>query len=96
MPKNKKEQKERGEALMRILVGIVSGVILYVWWYVVILFSIINFIYTLIVGKRMKELANMSEIWNTQFYNFIKYMSFLSNKRPFPFEQLEKEMSKFE
>ena len=92
----KKEKKEREEALMRILVLIISGIILYVWAYVIILFAVINFVYTLIKGKRMQELADMSEIWSTQAYTFYNYMTFLKNKRPFPFEPLEKEMNEFE
>jgi hypothetical protein len=93
---SKKQEKERGEALMRIVVGVVSGIILYVWAYVIILFFIINLIYTIIKGKRMKELAEMSEIFNTQAYTFYRYMTFGTNKKPFPFEPLEKEMNKFE
>jgi hypothetical protein len=92
----KKQEKERGEALMRIVVGIVSGIILYVWGYVILLFFIINLIYTLIKGNRMRELADMSEIWSTQMYTFYKYMTFMTNTRPFPFESLEPSMNKFE
>ena len=101
MPKklNKKEaakRTERNESLMRILVGIVSGIIFYVWAYVVILFSIVNFIYTLIKGERSKDIAGLCETFNTQIYFFWRYMTFVSNKRPFPFERLEKDLSKFE
>lgn len=93
---SKNQEKERGEALMRIVVGIVSGIIIYVWAYLIALFFIINLVYTIIKGKRMQELAEMSEVWNTQAYTFYRYMTFLSNKRPFPFESLEKEMNEFE
>jgi sorbitol-specific phosphotransferase system component IIC len=85
---------ERGEVLMRIVVGIVSGIILGVWRWFIIIVAIVNAIYTLVNGKRMKELAEMSEIWNTQFYVFIRYLTFVSNKRPFPFENLAKNISK--
>jgi hypothetical protein len=93
---SKKQEKERGEALMRIVVGIVSGVIIYVWAYLIALFFIINLIYTIIKGNRMRELAEMSEIWNTQAYTFYRYMTFTTNTRPFPFESLEKSMNRFE
>jgi hypothetical protein len=90
-----KKKSERKETWMRIVVGIVSGVILYVWAYLIGLFFIINFIYSAIKGKRLTELAEFSEIWDSQVYVFLRYLNFTSNKRPFPFENLEKSISKF-
>jgi len=86
---------ERLEALMRIIVGIVTGIILGVWKILIQLFVIINFIWTLISGKRIKELAEFSEIWNTQMYIFMRYMTFVSNKRPMPFNSMTRSFSKF-
>tara|TARA_B100000315_G_C14383446_1_gene498546 strand:+ start:223 stop:525 length:303 start_codon:yes stop_codon:yes gene_type:complete len=85
---------ERTEVFMRLFVGIVSGIIFTVWRWLIIVFVIINWFYTLFTGKRIKELANLSEIWNTQWYIFQRYLIFVSNKRPFPFTKLEKSMSK--
>ena len=97
LSKQGKEKKtERKEALMRIVVLIVSGIILGVWQYLIFLFGVVNFFYTLFSGKRHQELADLSEIWNTQWYIFQKYMIFESNKRPFPFKHLQKSMGKFE
>jgi|TARA_Y100000310_G_scaffold103203_1_gene101468 hypothetical protein len=87
---------ERLEILMRIVVAIVSGIVLGVWRWFIFVIGVINWIYTLFAGKRMKELANMSEVWNTQLYTFLRYMTLVSNKRPFPFSSLEKSISKFE
>ena len=87
---------ERLEALMRIIVAIVSGIILCVWRYFVYFIALINFVYTIFAGKRMKELAEMGELWNSQLYVFQRYMIFESNKRPFPFGDLKGRMSKFE
>ena len=87
---------ERAEAWMRIVVGIVSGIIFAVWRWLIVIFAIVNFVYTIFAGKRLKELAELSEIWNTQWYTFQRYMIFLSNRRPFPFNKLEKSYSKFE
>ncbi len=81
---------------MRIIVLIVSGIVLNVWRYFIIVLGIINFFYTIFKAKRMESLAEMSEIWNTQWYVFQKYMIFESNSRPFPFKKLEKNMGKFE
>lgn len=86
---------ERLEALMRIVVGIVSGIILGIWKYFIVALFIFNFVYALFAGRRLKELADMSEIWNTQGYIFIRYMIFESNARPFPFTSLKSSMSKF-
>jgi hypothetical protein len=87
---------ERLEILMRIVVAIVSGIVLGVWKWFIFVIGVINWIYTLFAGKRMKELANISEVWNTQLYTFLRYMTLVSNKRPFPFSSLEKSISKFE
>jgi len=87
---------ERKEALMRIIVLIVSGIVLVVWKYLIFIFGIINFFYTIFAGRRLKELAELSETWNTQWYYFQRYLIFLSNKRPFPFSRLQKSMGKFE
>ena len=86
---------ERIEALMRIVVGIVSGIILCVWRYLIGAFIVINFVYTLVSGKRWKRVAELSEIWNTQWYTFQRYMIFQSNRRPFPFTDLAKSMSRY-
>lgn len=89
-------KKERREALLRIPIGLVSGIILYIWRYLVIVLTIVNFFYTLIKSKRLKEIAEMSEIWNTQWYVFQRYIIFESNTRPFPFTKLHKNITKFE
>ena len=86
---------ERAEALMRIVVLIVTGIILGLWKIAIQIFFIINFIWTLIVGKRIKELADLSEVWNTQWYLFMRYILFVTNERPFPFRPLTKSISKF-
>ncbi len=87
---------ERIESLMRIVVGLVSGIVLSVWKMIIQVFALVNFFITLFTNKRNKDLAMFSEIWNTQVYMFLRYMTFVSNKRPFPFVSLNKSMSKFE
>ena len=86
---------ERIEALMRILVAVVSGIILYAWGYLIGVFILINFIWTLISGKRIKDVAELCEIWNTQKYDYFRYLSFVTNERPFPFLKLKKNITKF-
>lgn len=94
MVKIKQKSNERKEALMRIVVGIVSGIILGVWKALIQIFVIIQFLVTLFTGKRNKELAKLCEIWNTQIYTFLRYMTFSTNKRPFPFTSLKESMDK--
>ncbi len=89
-----KKATERKEALIRILVLIVSGIILGIWSILQRILIVVNFVYTLIRGKRHKEIALFCEWWNTETYKFMRYMTFVSNIRPFPFTSLER-MSKF-
>ena len=101
MVKNKKERiarkfSQRKETLMRIIVLIVTGIILVLWRYFIVALFIVNFVYSLFTSKRLKELADLSEVWYTQFYQFQKYMTFVTNARPFPFTPLAKSISKYE
>tara|TARA_Y100000034_G_scaffold116139_1_gene154096 strand:+ start:423 stop:692 length:270 start_codon:yes stop_codon:yes gene_type:complete len=83
---------ERSEALMRIVVGLVSGIILSLWKALVQFITIIHFFYTLITNKRSKDLAVFCNYWDTHVYKFIRYMTFTTNERPFPFTELGKNM----
>jgi len=90
-----KKLTERQEAWFRIIVFIISGIILGIWRYLVCVLLIVNWFITVFSGKRNKELAVFCEYWNTEIYKFIRYITFVSNKRPFPFTNMEK-ISKFE
>jgi len=87
---------ERKEAFMRIFVFIVSGIVLVVWRLLVYVLIIINLIYVIFSGKRLKEIAEFSEVWNTQWYVFQRYIIFVSNRRPIPFGSMEKSLSNYE
>ncbi len=87
---------ERTEALIRILVVIISGFILSIWKMLVQILAMVNWFITIITAKRNKELAEFCEMWNTQVYIYLRYVTLVSNKRPFPFTPLEENMSKFE
>ncbi len=91
-----KKKSERKEAWMRIIVLIVSGIVIGVWKVFVQILAIINFVYAIFSGKRMKSWAEMGEICNTQNYIFFRYMMFESNFRPFPFTKLQKSMGKYQ
>lgn len=85
---------ERKEAFMRIIVLLVSGIILGVWKGLVQILALVNWLIELFAAKRNAELADFCEYWNTEIYKFIKYMTFVTNKRPFPFSSMER-ISKF-
>jgi hypothetical protein len=82
--------KEKKEAWFRIIVAIVSGIILFVWRYLVFLLAIVNWFIVIFSGKKNKEIARFSEYWNTELYKFVRYITFVSNNRPFPFSNLER------
>ena len=82
---------ERKEALMRIVVAIVSGIIIIGLWGALIKFLIlIHWIYAFFANKRSKTLGEFCNIWNTQAYRLFRYSTFATNKRPFPFTELGK------
>lgn len=85
---------ERKEGWFRILVAIISGIILHFWGCFILIIGVINWFIVVFSGKRNKELAELSEYWNTEKYKFFRYLTFVSNSRPFPFSKVEK-MSKF-
>jgi hypothetical protein len=88
-------KSERKEAWMRILVAIISGIILKLWGIAVFIVAVINWLIAIFSGKRNKSLADFCEPWNTEMYKYMRYLDSVSNKRPFPFSDVER-MSKFE
>jgi hypothetical protein len=91
----KQKLTERQEAWFRIIVAIVSGILLSVWKILIKILLIINWFVTVFTGKRNKDMADLCEYWNTEVYKYIRYLTLVSNKRPFPFSNVER-MSKFE
>lgn len=91
----KRKMSERKEAWFRIIVCIVSGIILGIWKALTQILAVINWLITIFSGKRNKPIAEFCEYWNTEMYKFLRYMTFVTNKRPFPFSDLER-MSEFE
>jgi hypothetical protein len=81
---------ERTEALMRIVVLIVSGFILSIWKMLVQVIVVIHWLYAIFTSKRSKDLADFCNIWNTQVLEFLQYITFVHNNRPWPFSNLKK------
>ena len=88
-------ESERVELLWRILVATVSGVILGVWGYLIAILAIVNFIIVLFTNKRNRNIAEFCEYWNSESYRYYRYLTFITNEKPFPFENLKK-LGKFE
>lgn len=84
------KKSERKEALMRIIVAVISSIVLGLWGYVIGFASVINWLIAAFSGKRSRRLAEFCEPWNTEQYKLMRYMTFVSNKRPFPFSKIER------
>ena len=85
---------ERKEAWFRIIVLVVTGVVLGVWSYLVCVLAIVHWLVVVFTGKRVKGIAEFLEYWNTESYKFYRYISGVSNQRPFPFSEMQR-MGKF-
>ena len=90
-----KKEVEQKEALIRIIVGFVSGIVLYVWGVLIFVLFVVHWVMVLFSGKRDKGLADFCEYWNSEMYRFLRYMTFATNVRPFPFSEMVR-LNKFE
>ena len=91
-----KKKGEKSEAFVRIAVLLISGVVLKIWSFLAFALMFINWIIALIQGYRNKQIAEFCEYWNTSLYEYFRYLSGLTNKRPFPFGAYLRQMGKFE
>lgn len=89
-----KKKSERKEALMRVVILIVSGIILELWGYLIMALIVVNWLIALFVGKRSQDVADFCEYWNTEIYIFFRYITGVTNERPFPFTKMQR-ISKF-
>ena len=80
--------KERKEALLRIPIGIIAWIIVELWGLLAVVLVVFNFFYTLIVGKRNKDVSKFVNHYVLYLYQTVRYIGFTTNKRPFPFEAL--------
>ncbi|MBT7102638.1 DUF4389 domain-containing protein [archaeon] len=90
-----KKKSEKKEAWMRIVVGIVSGIILDIWGALIFILAVLNWIITVFSGKRDRGVANFCEYWSSEMYRYLRYMTFATNQRPFPFSEMVR-LNKFE
>lgn len=85
MPLIGKKINDRWEAVMRIPVAIVSGIILGLWKMLAGFVLIIHWFVVIITGRRNFDLANFANAWITEYYRYVRYMYFTTDERPFPF-----------
>lgn len=81
---------ERKEAWFRIIVTVVTGILLGIWKALIFIIVIVHWIIVVFSGKRNKGMAEFCEYWNTEVYRFFKYLTFITNERPFPFTNMQK------
>ena len=84
---------ERTEAFMRIVVAVISGIIIGLWKTLVLILTFFHWFYVVFSGKRSKSISEFCNLWLAQYYTFVRYMTFVSNLRPFPFSGLAKALS---
>ena len=85
---------QRKEGLIRILVAIASGIIFYVWGWLILVLTVINLIFVLISGKKIKEFEGFCEEFSKEINTFIRYLIFTTDERPFPFKKIFKKVNK--
>lgn len=85
---------ERKETFIRIPIGIISGLIMEIWGTLVLVLAIFHWFAVLFVGKRNKSLANFGNQYATYVYSVVRYLTFTTNQRPFPFNEFGKSIDK--
>ncbi len=73
---------ERVEALLRIPLAIVYGLILRVLAIVVGIVAIVQFFYTLILGERHRGLARFANAYSSFHFHVNRYLLFATNEKP--------------
>jgi len=73
---------ERVEALLRIPLAVLYGIIIYLLNFVVSLVVVLQFFYTLILGNRHRGMARFSNTYASFLYHVNRYLLFATNERP--------------
>jgi len=55
-----------------------------------LIFALVQFILILLEKKREEEFSKMFSLFSEQIYCFFKYITFISEEKPFPFSALKK------
>ncbi|WP_457741620.1 DUF4389 domain-containing protein [Thermococcus sp.] len=74
---------ERTEALLRIPLVILYSIVLEIIGLIVGIVVIVQFFYTLILGKRHRGMARFANSYASLNYHVNRYLNFATNERPF-------------
>ena len=85
---------ELKEALYRLPIVIIGWLILDVWATLIVVVGIIHWVYSLVTSERHKGMAKFSNYFVTYMYNFVRYATLTTNKRPFPWNDFGKPIEK--
>ena len=76
------EKASRVEMLIRIVWGIIAGIVLVIFAFVAALATFIHFLYILIYGKRQKEIFQFVKAVEVQRFRLSLYLTFVTDERP--------------
>ena len=82
--------KNKRDIWMRIPIFFLSGMMLNVWAFFILIFSLVQLVLMLLEDKTEKEFLTISSMFSDQIYCFFRYISFVSEEKPFPFGKLGK------
>lgn len=75
---------ERVEALLRIPLAFLYGVIAGVWGFIVGIGVIVHWFHAIILGRRHRGIAEFTNKFITYAYTIYRYLYFTTNERPWP------------
>ncbi len=87
-------KREIEEALIRIPIVIIGWIIMDLWAVLVTIIGIIHLFVVLFTGKRNKNISVFCNHFVTYLFNFARYATFATNKRPFPWNDFGKAIEK--
>lgn len=90
MHHKKENHSERKEALFRVIVVLICGLFMYFWSMLAMVLTILNWLFALLLGERNRWIADFLEIYNTFVYVTFRYLTGVTNERPFPFTSLKR------
>jgi hypothetical protein len=76
---------ERIEAILRIPLAFLYGVIAGIWGFVAGVATVIHWFYTIVAGKRHKGIAGFTNRYITYLYTVYRYLWLTTNERAWPF-----------
>ena len=85
---------EQEEALLRIPIVLIGWIIMDLWAVLICAVGIIHLVYALFMGKRHKGMADFANSFVTYMFNFVRYATFTTNFRPFPWNDFGKPIEK--